>query len=369
MLQSTSDIITLISVVLTSISIYLTYKTRARYRKRPRGGEPSWVEYFYRRTIGYFKDKHRFAGIGLTLSAALLWSVSNVSLKFLTVKGNDTIFVVAAMNFIGAISCFACAKVLGTSSQPQKTPIFTINDLLLIIGGNVLNALAFVYALRYISSSQLIILNKTNPLFLALLLYFVAGEKISLAGITAIVSTSCGIYVLVGGPAFEISFSDGGMLGSVLALVAGAAFAVFTYGLYQSAEHQSEAALPHRLWCMGWILLYSYVALVTIGFFFGYHLPKDAASWSWIAINGIRVAIVYLIYQQAIRLTHPILVSVVVSSEVLFTIILERLWLSTPITANVVLGAILILGAILSLIVEQHPQRRSVELTQRSETS
>ena len=255
------------------------------------------------------------------------------------------------------------ATIIGGAKRKSTIPNFSRTDLLFIVGGNAANAVAFIYALQFISSSQLIILNKTNPLFLALLLYFAGQERISLAGLAAIVSTVCGIYVLVGGPTFEISVADGGLLGSTLALLAGVAFAVFTFGLYRNIEHQKEAAIADRLWYMGWVLLWSYLLLATAGLLIGTKLPADAESWFWIGINGIRIAVVYLIYQQAIRLTDPILVSVVVSLEVLFTILLEQHWLSTPITMNVVLGAVLILGAIWSLILERRVTQYSPKTT------
>lgn len=137
-----------------------------------------------------------------------------------------------------------------------------------------------------------------------------------------------------------------------MAIVAGFSFAVFTIGLYKSESFSDRYPLALKLRAMGYVLLFSYIPVVTLAFFLGYNINYDPLCIWIIVLNGIRLAIVYVIYQQAIRLTHPIFVSVVVSLEVVFTIVFEIIWLKEEFPISLFLGALLIMGAIWSVMIE-----------------
>jgi len=354
--------LTIIGILLSIYSVYLQRIALRRGKRAARRRVPflavalNSLVSALKSTMLFLGNRKKLAGLSLTILAAVLWGVSNVSLRFLTKEGTDPLFISSTMLIIGSIVCFVLSYAVGRPAQGQEyptNPVLTRRDIVLIVGGNSVNFVSFLLAVSFITSSQVIILNKINPLFVLLLLSVFLKERVSKASIASIVATLCGMYILLNIQDPSVFFRpDSNLVGSFLAIAAGFSFAVFTIGLYRSESFSGRYPLAWKLRAMGYVLLYSYIPVVTLTFFLGYEINYDPLFMLIIVLNGIRLAVIYVVYQQAIRLTHPIFVSVVVSLEVVFTILFEIIWLKEEFPISLFLGALLIMGAIWSVMIE-----------------
>jgi drug/metabolite transporter (DMT)-like permease len=138
------------------------------------------------------------------------------------------------------------------------------------------------------------------------------------------------------------------------ALLAGFSFALFTAGLYWcNRSFGDESPISAKIWLMGRVFLYSYAIIVSVSYVIGIHIDfaYDIVGLV-IALNGVRLALVYLLYNEAMRRIPPLAVSVLVSMEIVFTVALERWFLAEPMSSAFVIGTILIVAATWSLIVD-----------------
>lgn len=352
--MNNSTLLTIIGLILAGYSIYLQKKDA---RSKTKGKKPSSLLFLlFSATKGFLLNRRKLVGFALTVLMSILWGVSNVSLRFLAINNVDVFFTSSVMLITGALSCFFLSYFF-KSFEPSNTKNIKIDldidDFCLLVIGNSVNFLAFIYAVYFVSSSQVIILNKVNPLFVALLLSLFLKEKVSKASLASIVSIICGIYILVNIDNFSIFLSpNDNLYGSFFAILAGFSFAVFTIGLYKTKSITNQSPIFIKLKFIGYILLYSYVILITIALFIGFKITYDPFMILIVILNGIRLAVVYALYQEAVRLTHPIFVSVAVSLEVVFTIIIEIIWLNEKVHSHIIIGAILIMGAIWSMMAE-----------------
>ena len=79
-----------------------------------------------------------------------------------------------------------------------------------------------------------------------------------------------------------------------------------------------------------------------------------------ILFNGIRIAVVYVLYSEAIRLTgHPVLVAAVVALEVPLTIGVETWFFVQPVSGTLIIGALIILIGVVSIIHENELLKRA----------
>ena len=295
-------------------------------------------------------------GVAYSLLCALLWSLSYISLSYVSPKAN-----LLAVNIVllGSASLFLlvfwsaaeyCRAQRGRG-QPRPIDWKSISPWIVVLT-NLASFLLFIYALRFVSASQTISLQKTNPLFIALLTLIWLRKKPSKFSLSAVVLVVFGAILILANDQFRFDDSNN-ITGSVIALLAGLSFAVFSVGIEKI--EQEEVSFMRGLGFMSMVFLLSYIGLVTIGYFEGDSPSFDKGTVGILILNGLRVAIVYGLYQAAIRRIGALLASVVVALEVPFTMVWDWRLLDHVPGTRLVFGAVAILIGAITLVWDRSP--------------
>jgi drug/metabolite transporter (DMT)-like permease len=133
--------------------------------------------------------------------------------------------------------------------------------------------------------------------------------------------------------------------GSIYAIVAGASFAAFSVGI--EAIEQEGSGLAGRLRFLAIVFFLGYVGMVTIAYIERRVAVFDTEALIILGANGARIAIVYALFQAAIRRIGALLASVIVALEVPFTMLGDWLFLGRVPSVRLIWGATaILLGAI-----------------------
>jgi len=216
------------------------------------------------------------------------------------------------------------------------------HDMLLILLSSVFIALHFglwITSLEYTSIASSVILVTSHPAFVAVISYFLWGERLNKLTIIGIVIALIGvIFINYGG----FTFGSRAILGDLLALVAG-----FAMGAYLIIGGQIRARID-ILSYLTLIYICSAVILLAATMSFGHSL------FGYSPITYIMLILLALVPQLighsclnlAVRLIPVTLVSVAILGEPIGATLLGCLILSEMPTANELVGGILILGGI-----------------------
>jgi len=223
------------------------------------------------------------------------------------------------------------------------------HDLLLILLSSVFIALHFglwITSLSYTSIASSVVLVTSHPAFVAVISYFLWGERLNKLAISGIVIALTGvIFINYGG----FTFGSRALLGDLLALIAG-----FSMGAYLIIGRQLRAridVLPYLTiiyTCSAVILL---VATVSFGHsLFGYS-PMTYVMLILLAI--IPQLIGHSCLNLAVRLIPVTFVSVAILGEPIGATLLGCLILSEMPTANEIVGGVLVLGGIFMVLTQK----------------
>lgn len=311
-----------------------------------------------------FKDQ--LWGVSLALIASLIWSVSYTSLSIAAVGArpleiNVVLLGVASVAYLLATVASRWLapwltrepKESEADQNPPGRVAWRTWAPWLVVLGNIGSFILFVYALYSVSASQAITLQKTNPIFVAVLGAVLLRQRISYSAWLALGLVVVGTTLTVAdlsGEAFRLR-TGSDILGSLFALGAGASFALLSIGLDEMKPQLIH--LYTRLSFMTRVFLLSYVAVLTLAYLSQEAPLLDAKSLGILVANGIRVAVVYLIYLAAIRRIGALLTAVFVSFEVFLTMLWDHVLLQRAPAATLWLGAIIIVAGGLTLLMQQ----------------
>jgi drug/metabolite transporter (DMT)-like permease len=97
---------------------------------------------------------------------------------------------------------------------------------------------------------------------------------------------------------------------------------------------------------MAFVFLISYVGVVSMAYFSGRRPVVNVLALGILVLNGLRVALVYVIYHAAVRRLGALLASVIVALKVPLTMLWDSRLLNQPPVRNLVFGAAaIVLGA------------------------
>ena len=155
----------------------------------------------------------------LMMITSILWSSGGILIKLVTLS---------PLAVSGIRSLIAAAVIF----LYLKKPRFTWNKYQLMGAAAYASmAMTFVTATRLTTSANAVLLQYTAPIYVALLGSLILRERASLKDWITIAITLCGIILF-----FLDSFSSGGLLGNILALISGFCFALFVVCSRQQKE-------------------------------------------------------------------------------------------------------------------------------------
>ena len=290
-------------------------------------------------------------GVIYSVICALLWSLSYVSLSYVSARatlldinivllGTGSLFL-----FLGWCLCYLYERTAGV--QPKLNINWKSVTPWIVVVMNLSGFLLFIYALDFISASQTITLQKTNPLFVAILSVLWLKKKTSKSTVAAVLLVTLGAILILVNDQFHLTESPA-LIGSLIAIGAGASFAVFSVGLEKLEEPKMSPT--EALGFMSLVFIISYLGIVTVGFIYG---RGPSLSFPVIMIligNGLRVALVYALYQAAVRRMGALLASAIVALEVPFTMLWDYKLLHNTPGGRLAIGALAILFGAIALV-------------------
>ena len=225
------------------------------------------------------------------------------------------------------------------------------HDILLILLSSVFVALHFglwITSLSYTSIASSVVLVTAHPAFVAVISYFLWGERVNKLTIGGIVVAFAGI-ILVNYSGFI--FGSQAILGDLMALIAG-----FAMGAYLIIGRQ----LRTRIDILSYLaILYtcSAVILLIVTLSFGYNLfGYSTTTYAMMILLALVPQLIgHSTLNLAVRLIPVIFVSVAILGEPIGATILGYFILGEAPTGNEIAGGLLILGGIF-LVMRQKPR-------------
>ena len=233
----------------------------------------------------------------------------------------------------------------------KSFPKLSRRDILLILLSSVFLALHFglwITSLSYTSIASSVVLVTAHPAFVAIISYFLWGEKLNRLTIGGIAVAFIGvIFINYSG----LSFGSENVLGDVLALVAG-----FVMGAYLIVGRQLRA----RIDILGYItILYtcSAVMLLIVTLLSGHSLfGYSSTTYIMLILLALVPQLIgHTSFNLAVRLIPVTFVSVSILGEPIGATLLGSIILGEIPTINEIVGGLLILGGIF-LVLREKPR-------------
>lgn len=207
------------------------------------------------------------------IATAVLWSLGGVLIKWVSLS---------ALAIAGLRSLIAFAFIM-IAFRP-KLKISPIK----VIGGFAYAAVVilFVSANKLTTAANAILLQYTAPIYVAILGHWFLKEKITRTDWISIIMVFCGMVLF-----FLDKLSTGDMLGNIVAILSGVAFA---WLVLLMRKQKNESPLDSVIW--GNLI----TAIICIPFYFGQSI--NTQSWIGLLLLGIvQLGISYVLYAYAIR--------------------------------------------------------------------
>jgi len=216
-------------------------------------------------------------------------------------------------------------------------------------------------AVKYIPSSLAALLLYLNPIFVAVLSFFVNKEKLSKRIATAIVISLFGMAFVLGAPAGDIK-----LVGVLLAT--GAAV---VYSIYIVAGDRITSQVPP-------IITSAYIALFAAISFLAYGtitktLTFQFSEQGWLAIVAtafISSVVAMLTFFAGMNIIGPTKASVISMVEPVITFILSTIFLQEVMSLWQIIGGVIVLtGAVLVVLAREGKEKINVDEANMKATS
>ena len=294
-------------------------------------------------------------GVLLTLLLAVIFGMNHVlGRHVISTSSVNPLLVAAGRNFASGLFILLFAIVLQHFESEPRRKIALSRDSALMVLGRTTSSLFYFLALVYLTATSTITLYKLNTIYTFIILLFLIKRvlpTISVANILIgmIVAISGSVVTIIG---FNRSESvETNLSGILFVILAGFFWSVYiVHAERYSSRHPEQATLCERQRYVGYIYLLSSLPLVLIVAFSPFFASGQYATYNIsIADTGKIIALgcisgtIGILYFEALKRISSLLVGVIVSLEIFFTMIFERLFLEQEISWNLFLGAVLVI--------------------------
>ena len=272
------------------------------------------------------------------LLAAFFWGTHSVIVRYLTSDLSGITIAVLRLYIAAAV----LYVIMRLNRQRVSIRLGDAN-LLLTVFGTATNYVLFHIGLEHTSASHAMLLENTAPFFIVLFLLLMPNEKIGWLEIVATLVAVVGVYFTVrrdlvaGGEALE---------GDILEILAGLTWAIFIFGSSR-ALRRTESPLERVGFLFNVFIL---SALVLTPFMLFYPIQATATDVLLLVLLGIfPTAVAYYLWYEAASRVSTVTAALLFTLSVIFTLLNAHLFLGEALTANMFIGAALIvLGTVLS---------------------
>ncbi len=270
----------------------------------------------------------------LLLITAVLWSTGGVLIKY--VSWNP----IAIAGMRSAIASLIMIAVVGK-------PRLTWSGVQ--IGGAIAymaTVVLFVLATKLTSAANAILLQYTGPIYVALFGRWFLGERTTRLDWITIAVVIIGMTLF-----FMDSLSSDGMLGNVIAIASGVAFAWLALFLRKQKEERPEDSIILGNWL---------AAVIALPFMVSSGMPSGESWMGLVLLGVVQLGFSYVLYARAIRHVTALEALLIPVVEPILNPIWALLLLNEKPGAWAIIGGIIVLGAITlrGIIVLKHQHRQ-----------
>jgi drug/metabolite transporter (DMT)-like permease len=305
-------------------------------------------------------NKQFLTGIILVLTCAIIFGGSHVLGKYIIGSTENPLLVITGRNFVSGVVIFLFSLVTKQFSEKKKTTIQFDRDSLLMIIGRTVSGFFYLMTFLYLSATLTITLYKINPIYTFIFLLFLvktAISKISVFNILiGVIVCIVGSIITINGANIQFGTFSTEWQGIIFVLLAGIFWSVYTvYSEKHSSSHLGQTVLWERQLYLAKIYFISTLPFFLILLIVVYTFPESQFANIFISLIdvltivllGFFSGIIGILYFEALKRISSLLVSVIISLEIFFTMIFETIFLGQPSSGIIFLGAILIIvGAI-----------------------
>lgn len=229
----------------------------------------------------------------------------------------------------GARSIFAFL-VIGGYMVLKKRKFKLNKSVLLGALFNLVMAFTFVMATKMTTAANAIVLQFTEPIFVILLMWMLYRKKPGKDAILACIAVFGGILCF-----FFESLGGGGMLGNVLAIISGFAYAlVFLIKRFPNADFESS------------ILLSSAVSVLIATPWYAVETKKDLTIWGIVALLGVfQCGFAYVFLSKGLDHVSPVVASLTSTIEPILNPLLVAWFYGEQVGKLAIIGAFLVVGS------------------------
>lgn len=298
-------------------------------------------------------------GVVLTLLSAVGFAAHSVLARHLIISDIHPLMLLFCRNLASGLLILLVAMVARHFAVDKTYTVPFTGDSMLMVLSRALGGVLYLSALLYLTATAGLALFKLNAVWTLILLLFLLRRRLDFSlimnSVIGVSVASLGVVLVV-----QDSLAGSGGVGTAvwpgvaLAVGAGLAWAVFAVGAERHGTKMEKARLWERQFHLGRIyLLVATLSLVVLVMF--------AAAWSSFAevfvlsgsdifkagILGVFSGGAVLLYYEAIKRVSVLLVTTLVSLELLITMVFERVFLAQDFAWYMLHGTLLIiLGAI-----------------------
>ena len=286
--------------------------------------------------------------------AALFWATSGSAAKFLFKNGVTPFELVQLRITIASVLLLLWLLV----KQPALLRIARKDIFYFVIlgfAGMAAVQFTYLYAISKIHVAAAILLQYLAPIFIALYAVAFARERLSLATVTAIAMATLGCYLVVGAYNLDVlTLNRAGIIGGISSAVA---FAWYTV--------QSEYGMRHyRPWTvLFYALLFAALAWnIFLSPFKAFTRDYSPITWFWVVYVGVLGTVVpFGLYNEGINLIRSTRASITGMLEPITAGVLAYFFLGEVFESWQLLGAALVIGAIILLQIKQETDDKAPE--------
>ena len=275
----------------------------------------------------------RAVGLLLVAGSAFAFGVMPVFIKMAYAAG-ASVYTTLFLRFVfGAVCIFPLMFILKLP-MPSRREIITF----LLLGGIGYVAQSFFYfaALEYTTASVAALLLYTYPALVVLGSVLVFKEKITLPKAVALV------FALAGACVVSLGQLDGSIIGAAFALASAASYTI--YILINSRVVEEGKGIQST----AFIILGSVIVFGIMNLIVGFEPPTTATGLFAIAVIGLfSTAFAFWAFLTGLEKVGPSDAAIISTLEPVAAVVCSVLFLSEPLTINVIVGGCLVVAALL----------------------
>lgn len=265
-------------------------------------------------------DKQSLKGTGYVLLSAIFFSLGGLLIKLIPWS---------SVTIQGARSIFS-SLVIGGYMLLTGRKLVLNRSVLFGATCNMVMAFTFVAATKLTTAANAIVLQFTEPIFVILLVWMIYKKKPSKDAIITCMLVFAGILCF-----FFESLSAGGMLGNLLAIASGCAYAiVFLMKKFPGADFESSILLSNIFSML--IGIPSYIR----------EANHSTMLWGYVLLLGaVQCGLSYVFLSKGLDRVSPITASLTSTIEPILNPLLVAAFYGEHVGKMAILGALLVVGS------------------------